>query len=300
MGSRYIPGGRIENWPWSRLALSWGANQVARLLVGREVHDWTSGFKCYRREMLAALRFDRITSEGYSFQVEILFHCLRDGWKLREVPITFVDRLRGRTKMSRREIYQAAPPCSGSRGSGSPRDGDGGRPLAHLAGGRHARPDRGERGAPPRGRSVGGSLLRRILLLLVRAPSEPWLFRPPAALDPDGVVEHGAHGRRRPPHPALAVHRAVRGDDVAPLRARPASFRGMAGLSCGTAHEPRARVRAERRDLPPARRAPDVLLARLRMVPRARPPSVEGEPPSSDAAPIAWWAAAGSCWASGC
>jgi glycosyltransferase involved in cell wall biosynthesis len=107
VGSRYIPGGRIENWPWSRLALSWGANKLARLLVGHAVHDWTSGFKCYRREMLAALRFDRITSEGYSFQVEILFHCLRDGWKLREVPITFVDRLRGRTKMSRREIYQA-------------------------------------------------------------------------------------------------------------------------------------------------------------------------------------------------
>ena len=107
VGSRYIPGGRIENWPLSRLALSSGANMLARLLVGRQVHDWTSGFKCYRREMLAALPFDRITSEGYSFQVEILFHCLRDGWKLQEVPITFVDRLRGRTKMSRREIYQA-------------------------------------------------------------------------------------------------------------------------------------------------------------------------------------------------
>jgi len=107
VGSRYIPAGRIENWPLRRLALSWGANKLARLLVGTEVHDWTSGFKCYRSEMLAALRFDRITSEGYSFQVEILFHCLRDGWKLREVPITFVDRLRGRTKMSRREIYQA-------------------------------------------------------------------------------------------------------------------------------------------------------------------------------------------------
>jgi glycosyltransferase involved in cell wall biosynthesis len=107
VGSRYIPGGRIENWPLQRLALSWGANRLARLFVGTQVHDWTSGFKCYRREMLAALRFDRITSEGYSFQVEILFHCLRDGWKLREVPITFVDRLRGRTKMSRREIHQA-------------------------------------------------------------------------------------------------------------------------------------------------------------------------------------------------
>ena len=108
VGSRYVPGGRIENWPLSRRALSWSANRLARLMVGREVHDWTSGFKCYRREMLKALPFDRITSEGYSFQVEILFHCVRDGWRLREIPITFVDRRLGQTKMSRREIYQAA------------------------------------------------------------------------------------------------------------------------------------------------------------------------------------------------
>lgn len=108
VGSRYIPGGRIENWPMTRLALSWGANQMARVMVGTQVRDWTSGFKCYRRELLHGLHFEEITSEGYSFQVEILFHCLRDGWKLREVPITFVDRRLGRTKMSRREIYQAA------------------------------------------------------------------------------------------------------------------------------------------------------------------------------------------------
>ena len=107
VGSRYVPGGRIENWPLSRLALSRGGNAFARLLVGTQVHDWTSGFKCYRREVLETLRFDRITSEGYSFQIEILFHCLRNGWTLREVPITFVDRRLGRTKMSRREVYQA-------------------------------------------------------------------------------------------------------------------------------------------------------------------------------------------------
>jgi dolichol-phosphate mannosyltransferase len=107
VGSRYIAGGRIENWPLSRLALSWIGNALARLFVGAQVRDWTSGFKCYRREALEALRFERITSEGYSFQIEILFHCQRDGWKLREVPITFVDRRLGRTKMSRREVYQA-------------------------------------------------------------------------------------------------------------------------------------------------------------------------------------------------
>jgi dolichol-phosphate mannosyltransferase len=107
IGSRYIPGGRIENWPLSRLALSRGANFLARLFVGPQVHDWTSGFKCYRREVLQSLQFDRITSEGYAFQIEILFHCHRGGWKLREVPITFVDRRLGTTKMSRREVAQA-------------------------------------------------------------------------------------------------------------------------------------------------------------------------------------------------
>jgi dolichol-phosphate mannosyltransferase len=107
VGSRYIPGGRIENWPLSRRALSWGGNALARLFVGSQVHDWTSGFKCYRREVLESLRFDRISSEGYAFQIEILFYCHRGGFKLREVPIRFVDRRLGRTKMSRGEVYRA-------------------------------------------------------------------------------------------------------------------------------------------------------------------------------------------------
>jgi dolichol-phosphate mannosyltransferase len=107
IGSRYIRDGRIEDWPLSRRALSRIGNVLARVCVGPQVRDWTSGFKCYRREVLEALRFERITSEGYAFQIEILFHCHRDGWKLREVPITFRDRHLGRTKMSRREVYQA-------------------------------------------------------------------------------------------------------------------------------------------------------------------------------------------------
>ncbi len=107
VGSRYVPGGRVLNWPWPRRALSAGANALARLTVGREIHDWTAGFKCYGRQALASLALDRIRSEGYSFQVEILFHCRRAGWKVEEVPITFVDRQLGRTKMSRREVYQA-------------------------------------------------------------------------------------------------------------------------------------------------------------------------------------------------
>ena len=107
VGSRYVAGGRIENWPLRRLCLSAGANALARLMVGSQVRDWTSGFKCYRREVLAALSFEDIVSEGYAFQVEILFHCHRAGWRLREVPITFVDRRLGRNKLSRREVSQA-------------------------------------------------------------------------------------------------------------------------------------------------------------------------------------------------
>jgi glycosyltransferase involved in cell wall biosynthesis len=108
VGSRYVRGGRIEDWPWSRLVLSRGANALARLLVGRRLSDWTSGFKCYRASMLKALPFGSggIDSEGYAFQVDILYHCHRAGFRIREVPIVFVDRKQGRTKMSRIEVYQ--------------------------------------------------------------------------------------------------------------------------------------------------------------------------------------------------
>src|SRR5207245_8739015 len=94
VGSRYVRGGRIEDWPWSRLVLSRGANALARLLVGRRLSDCTSGFQSYRTSMLKALPFgaDGIDSEGYAFQVDILYHCHRAGFRIREVPIFFVER----------------------------------------------------------------------------------------------------------------------------------------------------------------------------------------------------------------
>jgi dolichol-phosphate mannosyltransferase len=107
VGSRYVPGGRILDWPLRRRALSRGGNLLARLMAGPQVRDWTAGFKCYGRPALASLRLGDIRSEGYSFQIEILFHCLRAGWKVHEVPITFADRRLGQTKMSRREVSQA-------------------------------------------------------------------------------------------------------------------------------------------------------------------------------------------------
>lgn len=108
VGSRYIRGGRTENWPWSRFVLSRGANALARLLVGRHLSDWTSGFKCYRTSMLKMLPFGPggIDSEGYAFQVDILYHCHQAGFRMSEVPIVFADRREGRTKMSRFEVYR--------------------------------------------------------------------------------------------------------------------------------------------------------------------------------------------------
>ena len=108
VGSRYIAGGRIENWPLSRHLLSRGANALARLLVGPQISDWTAGFKCYRASMLKELPFGSggIDSEGYAFQVDILYHCHRAGFRILEVPIVFVERRQGRTKMSRVEVYR--------------------------------------------------------------------------------------------------------------------------------------------------------------------------------------------------
>jgi dolichol-phosphate mannosyltransferase len=108
VGSRYISGGRIEHWPWRRLVLSRGANALARLLVGGNLSDLTAGFKCYRTSMLKVLPFGPggIESEGYAFQVEILYHCDRAGFRIREVPIVFTDRQQGETKMSGVEVYR--------------------------------------------------------------------------------------------------------------------------------------------------------------------------------------------------
>lgn len=106
VGSRYVPGDHIENWPLSRPLLSREANLLMRLMAGPHVHDWTSGFKCYKSAVLKSLPFGPggIRSEGYSFQIDILFHCQREGWRIREVPITFVNRRHGRTKVSRAEV----------------------------------------------------------------------------------------------------------------------------------------------------------------------------------------------------
>jgi len=108
IGSRYARGVTVINWPLSRLILSISANSYTRIVTGMPLHDATGGFKCFRREVLAALPLDRIRSDGYSFQIEMNFHVWKRGLRIVEMPIIFTDRLVGQSKMSRRIIWEAA------------------------------------------------------------------------------------------------------------------------------------------------------------------------------------------------
>ncbi len=99
LGSRYIGGIRVMNWPMSRLLLSTGAAQYVRLITGMPVHDPTGGFKCFRRAVLASVDLDRITSNGYSFQIEMTHTAWMLGFRIKEVPIVFEERRTGYSKM---------------------------------------------------------------------------------------------------------------------------------------------------------------------------------------------------------
>ena len=107
IGSRYLEGITVMNWPLRRLALSVGANIYTRIITGMPVKDATGGFKCFRREVLEALPLDKIKSDGYSFQIEMNYHAWKRNFRIVEIPIVFVDRQQGASKMSRRIIYEA-------------------------------------------------------------------------------------------------------------------------------------------------------------------------------------------------
>lgn len=107
IGSRYLTGVNVVNWPMQRLLLSWFANLYARFVTGLPVHDCTGGFKCFRRQALQAIDFTRIASGGYSFQVEMNYKVWKKGFKIKEVPIVFVDRFLGASKMSGSIIGEA-------------------------------------------------------------------------------------------------------------------------------------------------------------------------------------------------
>ncbi len=107
IGSRYITGVNVVNWPLSRLLLSYGASLYTRIITGMPVKDPTGGFKCFRRSTLEALDLDGIHSGGYSFQIEVNFKVWRKGLRIREIPIIFVDRAEGTSKMSRAIVREA-------------------------------------------------------------------------------------------------------------------------------------------------------------------------------------------------
>jgi dolichol-phosphate mannosyltransferase len=108
LGSRYLHGVTVVNWPIQRLVLSYLANRYTRMITGLPVNDATGGFKCFRRRALEAVNLAKVQSDGYAFQIEMSFKCWKKGYTLREIPILFVDRRAGVSKMSRRIIWEAA------------------------------------------------------------------------------------------------------------------------------------------------------------------------------------------------
>jgi dolichol-phosphate mannosyltransferase len=107
LGSRYLNGVTVVNWPLSRLILSYSANVYTRLITGLPVRDATGGFKCFRRRALESVRLDKVRSDGYAFQIEMSYKCWRRGMRIREIPIVFTERHAGVSKMSRRIIWEA-------------------------------------------------------------------------------------------------------------------------------------------------------------------------------------------------
>lgn len=108
IGSRYVPGGRIVNWPARRRVLSRFANMYIRAVTRLSARDCTSGYRCWRREALAALPIDRFRSDGYSFLIEMLYVASARGCRIAEVPITFVERREGESKLSRAVLVESA------------------------------------------------------------------------------------------------------------------------------------------------------------------------------------------------
>lgn len=107
LGSRYIKGVNVINWPMSRLLLSYYANVYSRIVTGLPVKDATGGFKCFRREVLESLDLDKVKSNGYSFQIEMSFRAWKKGFRIKEIPIVFEDRKLGQSKMSKRIVREA-------------------------------------------------------------------------------------------------------------------------------------------------------------------------------------------------
>lgn len=107
IGSRYITGVNVVNWPLRRLLLSYFANIYSRTITGIPVKDCTGGFKCFRRKALESINLEKIRSNGYSFQIEMNYKTWKNGFRIIEIPIIFVDRVAGHSKMSKSIVYEA-------------------------------------------------------------------------------------------------------------------------------------------------------------------------------------------------
>lgn len=107
VGSRYVQGGRVENWPLNRILISYGASVYVRLITWMPVKDCTAGFVCYSRKVLEGINLDGIRFIGYAFQIEMKYRAWKKGFKIREIPITFIDRKEGQSKMTKGIVKEA-------------------------------------------------------------------------------------------------------------------------------------------------------------------------------------------------
>ncbi len=107
IGSRYISGVNVINWPMSRLLLSYFANVYTRVVTGLPLRDATGGFKCFRREVLESIDLEKVKSSGYSFQIEMSMRAWKKGFRIKEIPIIFYDRVAGQSKMSKKIMREA-------------------------------------------------------------------------------------------------------------------------------------------------------------------------------------------------
>lgn len=107
VGSRYTTGGKVENWPLNRILISYGASVYTRLITWMPVKDCTAGFICYKRTVLESINLNSIQFIGYAFQIEMKYKAWKKGFRIKEVPITFVDRKEGQSKMSKGIVKEA-------------------------------------------------------------------------------------------------------------------------------------------------------------------------------------------------
>ncbi len=107
IGSRYVRGVNVINWPMRRLLLSYFANKYTRFITGMPIQDATGGFKCFRKNVLESINLDKIKSNGYAFQIEMTFKIWKKGFNVGEIPIVFVDRVKGTSKMSKKIVREA-------------------------------------------------------------------------------------------------------------------------------------------------------------------------------------------------